>query len=130
MTSHEQLIQKAISLLNPKKLSSYGVEAGGVGCALETDKGNIYTGVCIDTAFGIGFCAEHSTIAAMVTAGETKIETIVAVDWDKSIPAPCGRCREFIYQVDDDNKNTQVIMPGNVVKLSELLPYHWMEKAA
>jgi cytidine deaminase len=128
--SNDDLIQKAIGVLNPRKISSCA-EAASVGCALLTGKGNIYTGVCIDTACGIGFCAEHSAIAAMVTAGETDIKTIVAVNWNKSIMAPCGRCREFMYQIDDNNKNADIIMPGGkVIKLSDLLPCHWMEKAA
>jgi len=50
-----------------------------VGCALITDKDNVYLGVCIDTGSGTGFCAEHSAIAAMVTAGEFKIKKLVAV---------------------------------------------------
>jgi cytidine deaminase len=45
-----------------------------VGCALVTDKNNLYLGVCIDTGSSIGFCAEHSAIAAMVTTGEYKIK--------------------------------------------------------
>ncbi|MCU9602113.1 hypothetical protein OEV75_13000 [Caldibacillus kokeshiiformis] len=47
----------------------------------------------------IGFCAEHSAITAMVTAGERKIAKIVAVYEDGSILPPCGRCREFISQI-------------------------------
>lgn len=128
--NNDALIQKAIEVLNPRRISSCA-EAASVGCALITGKGNIYTGVCIDTACGIGFCAEHSAIAAMVTAGETSIETIVAVDRNKSITAPCGRCREFMYQIDDNNKDADIIMPGGkVVTLSDLLPCHWTEKAA
>ena len=122
------LIDGAISVLNPRKISKYGAEAAGVGCALITDKGNIYKGVCIDTACSVGFCAEHAAIATMITAGETNIKTIVAVDWDKSILPPCGRCREFIYQIDDNNKNTHVILANDkIIKLSELLPHHWCE---
>jgi cytidine deaminase len=127
--TNEELIYKAISVLNPRKLSSYGAEAAGVGCAIKTSKGNIFTGVCIDLPCGIGFCAEHSAIAAMITAGETAIETIVAVDWDKSVLSPCGRCREFMYQIDDNNHNTNVIMPnGQIMTLKNLLPHHWAEK--
>ncbi len=108
-----------------------GAEAAGVACALKTDKGNIFTGVCIDVPCGIGFCAEHSAIAAMITAGETAIDTIVAVDWDKSILSPCGRCREFMYLIDDKNKNTTVIMPeGKIMPLHVLLPNHWFEQKA
>ena len=77
----------------------------------------------------MGFCAEHSAIAAMVTAGESRIERIVAVCKDENgvaqIMAPCGRCREFIRQIDDDNLETEVILGREkVAKLKDLLPYH------
>jgi cytidine deaminase len=113
----ETLIQKAKSVLNPRRLSQY-VEVGGVGCALVSDTGNVYIGVCIDTACSMGFCAEHAAIASMVAAGDSKIVTIVAVDWDGKILSPCGRCRELINQVNDDNGETRIILhhrhtPGN-----------------
>jgi len=39
---------------------------------------------------------------------------------------PCGRCRELIHQIHDDNLETNVILGKNaVVKLSQLLPYLW-----
>ena len=126
--TNKKLIKIAIDVLNPRTLSKYGAEAAGVGCALITSKGNVFTGVCIDTACSMGYCAEHNAIGTMITAGETAITTIVAVDWDKSILPPCGRCREFIYQIDDNNKNTNVILTNDrVLKLSELLPHHWYE---
>lgn len=46
---------------------------GDVASALITDTGSVYVGACIDTACGTGFCAEHASIAAMVTAREYKI---------------------------------------------------------
>jgi len=127
----EALIEKAKSVLHPQKVGSYLV--GDVGCALLTDKNNIYLGVCIDSGSGMGFCAEHSAIAAMVTAGEYKIKKIVAVWQDDTgtyILSPCGRCREFIRQIDKDNLDTEVILATNkIVKLAELLPYHdWFQK--
>ena len=127
----EELIAKAKSVINPQKIGDYLV--GDVGCALVTDKSNIYLGVCIDSGSGIGFCAEHSAIAAMVTAGEYKIKKIVAVWQDENdtyILSPCGRCREFIRQIHQDNLETEVILDqGKVLKLAELLPYYdWFHK--
>lgn len=127
----EALIAKAQSVLNPQKVGDYLV--GDVGCALVTDKNNIYLGVCIDSGSGIGFCAEHSAIAAMVTAGEYKIKKIVAVWQDQNdtyILSPCGRCREFIRQIHQDNLETEVILDiGKALKLAELLPYSgWFQK--
>ena len=125
MIDDETLIQRAMSVLNPRRLSQY-VEVGGVGCALVSDKGNVYVGVCIDTACSMGFCAEHAAIASMVTAGDSKIVTIVAVNWDGKILSPCGRCRELIYQVNDGNGETRIILQDKVVKLRSLLPEHWL----
>src|SRR5262245_883095 len=90
MIVDEELIRKAREILSARRLSPVA-EAGGVGCALVTDNANIYLGVCIDTACSMGFCAEHAAIAAMITAGENRIISIVAVDWDGAIIPPCGR---------------------------------------
>lgn len=94
-----------------------------------TDKGNVYRGVCIDTASGMGFCAEHSAIAAMVTDGEHVIRSIVAIDKNGKILPPCGRCREFMSQIDKKNLDARVMIARNKgVKLRELLPHQWDEK--
>ncbi len=122
----EDLIDKAKSI-NGERQIARNVWAGAVSSALVTDRGNVYTGVCIDVLCGIGFCAEHSAIAAMVSAGENKIEKIVAVKGDRVV-SPCGRCREFIAQVHDDNMDTLVMVPdGRVLPVRELLPVHWEE---
>ena len=44
--------------------------------------------------------------------------------------SPCGRCREFMYQINNKNLNTKVILDKNkAVKLKELLPYAgWSKK--
>ena len=121
----DKLYEEAKSVLNPRKLSEYA-EAGGVGAAILTEAGNVYTGVCIDTACSMGFCAEHAAAAAMITAGESRVLKMVAVDWDGSVMPPCGRCREFISQLNDKNIKTQVMVrEGKVLTLQELLPYDW-----
>ena len=103
--SNAELIKKAEYIINPKKIGDFLV--GDVGCALVSDKNNLYLGVCIDTGSDMGFCAEHSAIAAMVTAGVYKIKKLVGVwkddDGSLYVLPPCGRCREFIRQVHKDN---------------------------
>jgi len=121
----DELTERARAVLNPRRLSEF-TEAGGVGAALLTEDGNVYTGVCIDTASSMGFCAEHAAAAAMITADENRVLKMVAVDWDGSILPPCGRCREFISQLHSQNKETEVLVAEGVIcKLSELLPYDW-----
>lgn len=119
------LYEKAKSVLNPRRLSPEA-EAGGVGAALLTESGKVYTGVCIDTSSSMGFCAEHAAAAAMVTAGESRVVKMIAVNWDGKILPPCGRCREFISQLHPDNPNAEVMVTvGKIVHLRELLPYDW-----
>ena len=121
----DELTVRARAVLNPRRLSEFA-EAGGVGAALLTKDGNVYTGVCIDTASSMGFCAEHAAAAAMITAGENRVLKMVAVDWDGSILPPCGRCREFISQLHERNKEAEVLVAeGEICSLDELLPYDW-----
>jgi cytidine deaminase len=118
-----ELYRAALEVLNPRRISP-DIEVGGVAAALVTDRGNVYRGVCIDTACSMGFCAEHAAIAAMVTAGESRVEKIVAVNWDKKILPPCGRCREFLMQLG--NPDTLVLVAENTaVKVQDLLPFYW-----
>ena len=121
------MIEQAKTVLRPRKLSGDN-SAGEVACALLSSSGNLYFGVCIDINSGIGFCAEHSAIAAMITAAESSIARIVAVCGDV-ILSPCGRCREFMYQIDHGNlSNTDVILGvDRTVKLKVLLPHPWNE---
>jgi cytidine deaminase len=125
--TNEELISRAEAVVLPRQVG--GRLFGDVGCALVTARGNVFVGVCIDTASGTGFCAEHSAIAAMVTAGELDIAKIVAVWKDERgttvVLPPCGRCREFIRQVSDSNLDTDVILEiDKAVPLKDLLPYH------
>lgn len=122
----EALVRAAEETLNPRALSD-SAEAGSVAAALVTDRGNVYRGVCIDTPCSMGFCAEHAAIAAMVTAGESRIEKIVAVCADTGLVAPCGRCREFMYQINHDNLKTQVLLKSCTVTLEALLPHIWQD---
>lgn len=101
-------------------------EAGGVGAALETEAGDCFLGVCIDVPSGIGFCAEHAAIAAMVTAGQSRVKRVVAVTCDGCIVPPCGRCRQFLLSVNDDNTDTEVVLgPDEIMTLEELMPRRW-----
>lgn len=124
--TNEELIQQARSVVKPRRVShDYGV--GDVGCALVSGSGKVFLGVCVDTSCGMGFCAEHAAIAAMVTAGEERIRKIVAVLGDGKVLPPCGRCREFMHQIDHRNldETDVVLAPDKAVKLRELLPHPW-----
>ena len=124
---HTELIEAATRLLRPHPIGDRLV--GNVASTLVSAAGRRYDGVCIDTGSGTGFCAEHSAIAAMVTAGEYQIRCIVAVWRDEQdrlyVLPPCGRCREFIRQIDPTNLQTQIVLGADrSARLWELLPEH------
>jgi len=121
----EALIEAAHKIVGKYQLSNTDFSAGTVGAALLTAKGNVYTGIDIDVACGIGFCAEHSAIAEMLKDRETQIEMIVATNSESIIP-PCGRCRELMFQIDCKNLNTKVYLSKEkYMTLDELLPNRW-----
>ncbi|HEY6595636.1 MAG TPA: cytidine deaminase [Asanoa sp.] len=131
MMTNDELVASAARVLNPRQVGDRLF--GNVGATLVTDAGSVFSGVCIDTGSGTGFCAEHAAIAAMVTAGEYRIARIVAVWRDEDgalyVLPPCGRCREFIRQVDPGNIDTEVVLGrGTSSPLRDLLPrWEWPE---
>lgn len=121
------LYDKARSVQNPRVISPY-IEAGGVAAAILTKAGNIYVGVCIDTACTLGMCAERNAITNMITNGESQIAKVVAVMEDGCVGAPCGACREYMMQLDKDSANIEILMDldtRRTVTLGELMPEWW-----
>lgn len=118
----EQLVQLAMPLAR-RFTPSEDCTSGTVSAALLTAGGHIYTGVCVDTACSLGFCAEHAAVAEMLKARESQVQMIVAVGQDGQILAPCGRCRELLWQVDPRNAGTWVVLGINErATLKDLLP--------
>ena len=104
------------------------IDAGAVCAALLTEKGNIDTGVCIDTACSLGMCAERNAIANMITNGESHIKKIAAVMPDGKAGMPCGACREFMMQLDECAGEIEILCDyetKGTVKLKALLPDWW-----
>ena len=125
----EKLISEAKKIANKRILSEYA-SCGHVGCALITKKGNIYTGICIDSNCALGNCAEYAAIADMLKNNESEIDKIVAYSAKGKIYAPCGRCRELIRMVNDSNLETKVMVNENKIsKLKDLLPEMYITKS-
>ncbi|AIS10029.1 cytidine/deoxycytidylate deaminase family protein, putative [Lactobacillus sp. wkB8] len=106
------------------------MEAGGVAAAVMTESGNIYTGVCVDTACGLGVCAERNALFNMITNGETRISRVLALMADGKNGGPCGACREFIVQLmEKDYRHVEVMLDyesGKVATMGELTPEWWL----
>lgn len=119
----KELYDAARSVIAAKELSKY-MFVGEVGAAVLSSKGNIYTGVCIDTACSLGFCAERNALSTMFTNGEYEIVKVCAVYKDGSVMPPCGACREFMMQMGETAKDIEVLVSndGRAVRLAQLMP--------
>ncbi len=116
---------KAKAVVNPIKISEQ-MCSGGVGAAVITKKGNIYTGVCIDTDCSLGMCAERNAISTMITNCEFDIDLVAAVNKIGEVLPPCGACREFMMQLKNSS-DIKVLLDdkGTIVKLKDLMPYSY-----
>ncbi len=123
----KELYNAARKVQNGRTISPF-IEAGGVAAAILTKAGNIYTGVCIDTACSLGMCAERNAIANMITNRESQIEKVVAVMPDGQVGSPCGACRELMMQLDPGSGEIEILLDletEKTVKLKELVPDWW-----
>lgn len=126
----QNLYDRARSVQNDRKISPF-IEAGGVAAAILTRNGNIYLGVCIDTASTLGMCAERNAIANMITNGESRIEKVVAVMPDGRVGSPCGACREYMMQLDKESGDIEILLDlesRRTIRLKELIPDWWGEE--
>ncbi len=126
--SIQDLIDRAEAVLRPRLVGDRWF--ADVAAAIETDEGNVFVGVCIDTG-ATGYCAEQAAGAAMITAGETRVRRVVAVWRDSRVAAdaplfvlpPCGVCRRFLIDIDPANIDTQVVLGADETRaLGQLLP--------
>ncbi len=122
-----ELYNAAVKVQNARTISPF-IDAGGVAAAILTKQGNIYVGVCIDTASTLGMCAERNAIANMITNGESQIDKLVAVMPDGRVGSPCGACREYMMQLDKHSGDIEILLDletQETVTLKELIPNWW-----
>lgn len=131
----EKLYLRADELYNPHEVSPF-VYANHVVCALESENGEIYTGVCIEACSGVmNLCAERVAALNMyVNSGQSVVKRIIAFrevapDGGES-GMPCGACREFFMQLSEKNRDMEIMVNYNTretITLGELMPLWWGE---
>lgn len=128
--TYEEMLALARSKLNPRVYGRY-FSAGFVSAVIEGANGKYYTGVNLDLACGLGFCAERNAASTMVTDGETAVRRVVCVGEDGQLMTPCGCCREFLLQLSPENAAAEFLVserPLRVKRLSEFLPDPWQKE--
>lgn len=103
----------------------------GVGAALLTKDGKVYTGCNIENAtYGPTNCAERTAFFKAVSEGERKFSMIAIVGGVQGGKladecAPCGVCRQVMLEFCDDD--FEIVLSGgdgaaSTYKLGELMP--------
>lgn len=129
----DRLYEEAAKQYHPEDVSEF-VMAHHVVCAIESEDGRIYTGFCIESCSGVmNLCAERVAALNMyIQSGQTKIKRLIA--FRNEAPSgngsgmPCGACREFLIQLNYENKEMEIMdnyEQRKVLKLKELIPEWW-----
>ncbi|QEA40609.1 cytidine deaminase [Pistricoccus aurantiacus] len=69
-----------------------------VGALVESESARRYAGANVETAHYKGICAEASAIAAMVSAGERRLQRVYVIGPGEHLCTPCGDCRQRIRE--------------------------------
>lgn len=125
----KKMYDAARAVQGDRELTSM-ISAGSVAAAVESDSGEIYTGVCVDTACSLGVCAERNAMFGMITAGESAIRRVLAIGDGGKAVAPCGACREFMAQLMAGRTgDVEILMDWEgekIVTLGDLTPEWWL----
>ena len=106
-----------------------------VGSAVLTQNGEIVTGSNVEnSAYGSSICAERSALLSANAKGFRKIKMLAlnsrGSDFDTTeISAPCGACRQMIYESSQvSNTNIEIILSTTkkdkivITTINELFP--------
>jgi cytidine deaminase len=96
-----------------------------VGAALLAPDGRVFTGCNVESAsYGLSNCAERVAIGKAVSEGVRRFVAVGVVGpEDQAATAPCGACRQVLYEFGPD---MLVVMPdgdgAQVTTMRALLP--------
>jgi cytidine deaminase len=96
-----------------------------VGAALRTRDGLIVTGCNVENAtYGLTVCAERVAVFKAISEGIHKFEAIAIAAPSRRPAAPCGACRQILWEFCGDIWVHMDALRGRSLtrRLSELLP--------
>lgn len=129
----QRLYEAAKAEYHPEEVSPF-LYAHHVVAAIESGNGDIYTGFCIESACGVmNLCAERvAGLRMYMESGQTLVRRCIAFRADAPSGGgsgmPCGACREFFMQLNQENENMEFMVDfakGETVRLKTLLPNWW-----
>lgn len=119
----QQMIAKAAHALRHAyaPYSKYSVAA----CIYTSDH-DFFTGVNVEnSSYGLTICAESCAIAQMIASGQRLIQHIVIMAGNNELCAPCGACRQRIFEFANSDTQVHLCNQTSLLKtftINELLP--------
>jgi cytidine deaminase len=96
-----------------------------VGAALRTRGGDVVTGCNIENAsYGLTLCAERVAVLKAISEGFKRFEAIAIVAGERRPAAPCGPCRQILWEFCGDIAVHLFDVRGNWsrLRMRDLLP--------
>jgi cytidine deaminase len=97
-----------------------------VGAAVESLDGSIASGCNVEfAAYGLTMCAERVALFKAVSDGVRKFNRIAVVTDAPALTAPCGACRQAIWELAGDIEIIMRNLNGEMasMRMSQLLPH-------
>jgi cytidine deaminase len=92
-----------------------------VGAAALVDDGRVVVGCNVENAsYGLALCAECGLVSALHASGGGRLVAVTCVDSAGEPLAPCGRCRQVLYE--HGGPHLLVQLGDGVHQLADLLP--------
>lgn len=92
-----------------------------VGACALVDDGRLVHGCNVENAsYGLTLCAECGLASDLIAGGGGRLVAISIVAGDGEPVAPCGRCRQVLYE--HGGPDLLLDQPGDPVTLGDLLP--------
>jgi cytidine deaminase len=120
--------KKLIDLAKQASLNSYSPYSKfAVGCAVLTDKGQIYAGCNVENiSFGLTICAERAAVFNAISAAgpATRIKKAIIYTPTNHPITPCGACRQVLREFGAELLVVSVSKTGEELSfmIDELLP--------
>lgn len=124
--SRSSLATMAALALDARKRAHAPYSRFKVGAALKTRAGEIVTGCNIENAsFGLTMCAERVAVFKALSEGLAGFDAIVVAADSKRITAPCGPCRQILWEFCGDIWVHLEDLKGHrrTLRMSRLLPF-------
>ena len=96
-----------------------------VGAALLTKTGEVFVGTNVENAsYGLTICAERVAIFNAVSQGERSFAAIAVAAKSAGACAPCGACRQVIFEFGQEISVVYQNESGNLLvkSIADLLP--------